>query len=171
MPILHDLLVPARVYLPVTLNRSAINCSAFASTDTPQTIPDNLLTGVDSTLIVPGPGMTIADVTLVIDQLDHNYVGDLQITLVAPDGTAVLVIDRVGGGGRDFFRTRLNDAFSTPIASGKAPFLGDFKPDNPMSAFRNLNSAGTWKLHLVDRAVGDEGRLVAWSLQVCGDSP
>jgi len=129
------------------------------------------LTGVDSTLVVPGPGLTVADVTLVIDQLDHNYVGDLQITLVAPDGTAVLVVDRVGGGGHNFFRTRLNDAFSAPIASGKAPFNGDFKPDNLLSAFRNLNSAGTWKLHLVDRAVGDEGRLVAWSLQICGDSP
>jgi subtilisin-like proprotein convertase family protein len=139
----------------------------------PKSIPDNLLAGVTSTLVIPAPGIQIVDLTLRIDDLRHPYDGDLQMTLIAPNGAVeALLVDRVGGSGNDFVGTRLNDALSLPfLADGAAPFTGAFRPDNPLSTFRDLPSAGTWTLKIADRAPRDEGALYAWSLQVCDQLP
>jgi len=130
------------------------------------------MAGVTSALVIPAPGINIVDLTLRIDDLRHPYDGDLQITLVAPNGTTVLLVDRVGGSGNDFVGTHLNDALSLPlIKGGTAPFTGAFRPDNPLSTFRDIPSADTWTLKISDRAPRDEGALNGWSLQVCDRLP
>jgi subtilisin-like proprotein convertase family protein len=166
-PMRLDLPALTQVFLPIVQMPAPTGCAIFASADVPKDIPDNLLTGISSTLFIPGPGVTIVDLSLNIDHLLHTYDRDLQITLVAPDNTSALVVDSVGEGGDNFIDTHLNDLALTPIISGTAPFTGSFRPDNPLSVFRNLNSAGVWTLVIVDRAARDTGTLYAWSLEVC----
>ena len=161
-----------KVYLP--LIRVAIaptlppGCALFSSTDVPKTIPDNLIAGVQSNLVISGSGVNITDLSLRINDLRHTYVGDLQISLIAPNGTETLLVDRVGNNGDDFMGTRLNDDASIVIVDGTAPFTGNFKPDNPLSSFHDMRSAGIWRLRIADRAVRDTGTLNSWSLEVCG---
>jgi subtilisin-like proprotein convertase family protein len=142
-------------------------CSLFGSSDVPKAIPDANLAGVDSVLVLPSPGFIITSAAVRIDRLTHTYDSDLQISLIAPTGLNILVADQVGLDGDNFLGTILNDTSSLPIVNGAAPFTGNFRPDNPMFQVNNLNSAGTWKLHVVDRVGGDVGSLNAWSLEVC----
>ena len=137
----------------------------------PKAIPDAISFStpgeVDSALIIPQPGVILTDLTVRIDQLLHTFTEDLQISLVAPDGREILIVDSVGGDGDNFISTRLNDSYPTPIVTGTAPFTGNFRPDNPLSQLRGRSSAGVWKLHIVDRGPDDTGTLNAWALEVC----
>ena len=153
-----------RVYLP--LIRRGPPC-VFTSTDVPKYIPDNYNVGVESTLALPAPGVSISNLTVIIDNLLHTYNSDLQIYLVAPDNRSVLIVDRVGDDQDSFIGTRLSDRYTKPIASGTQPFAGEFRPSNPLAAFNGGNSAGVWKLRVVDVANSDVGVLYGWSLEVC----
>jgi subtilisin-like proprotein convertase family protein len=156
---------PTRTSVPTATPRPG--CSLFGSADVPKAIPDANLAGVDSVLVLPSPGFIITSAAVRIDRLTHTYDSDLQISLIAPTGLNILVADQVGLDGDNFLGTILNDTSSLPIVNGAAPFTGNFQPDNPMFQVNNLNSAGTWKLHVVDRVGGDVGSLNAWSLEVC----
>jgi len=167
----HFLRVNHRLYLPLVQRSNtppAPTCPVFTSTDVPKPITDNLIAGVQSSLVIPGPGVNITDLSLRINDLRHTYVGDLQISLIAPNGTETLLVDRVGNNGDDFMGTRLNDDASIAIVDGTAPFTDNFKPDNPLSSFHDMRSAGIWRLRVADRAVRDTGTLNSWSLEVCG---
>src|SRR6185436_3943024 len=148
---------PTRTPLPTATPRPG--CSVFGSSDVPKAIPDANLAGVDSVLVLPSPGFIITSAAVRVDRLTHTYDSDLQISLIAPTGLNILVADQVGVDGDNFLGTILNDASSLPIVKGAAPFTGNFRPDNPLFQVNNLNSAGTWKLHVVDRAGGDVGSL------------
>jgi len=163
-----------RAYLPLLSIAAPLppGCTVYSSWNVPKQIPDNLAAGVASAIVIPEPGISIVDLTLRIDDLRHPYDGDLQISLIAPNGTEVLLVDRVGGSGNDFVGTRLNDAVSLPsIADGTAPFTDDFRPDRPLSTFRDMPSVGIWTLKVADRAPNDVGVLNAWSMQVCDRLP
>ncbi len=111
--------------------------------------------------------------------LDHRFVNDLQITLRAPDGTSVLVIDRTDGNGNNFCQTLLDDESAggsiQAVVSANAPFTGSFKPNLPLSAFDALGGNGTWQLQAQDFFDIDTGNIRAFSLiitpAVCATAP
>jgi len=163
---------PTATSSPTATATPHAGCFLFASADVPKAIPDAISIStpgeVDSALIIPQPGVILTDLSVRVDQLLHTATGDLQISLVAPNGRGILIVDSVGGSGDNFINTRLNDNYSTPIISGTAPFTGDFRPDNFLSQLQGLSSAGIWKLRIVDRQPVDVGTLNAWALEVCG---
>jgi hypothetical protein len=76
------------------------------------------------------------------------------------------LIYRTGGSGDNFIATSLNDAASTPVASGVAPFTGEFLPFSPLSKFQGLDPVGDWVLKIYDALAGNSGTLQAWELSV-----
>ena len=134
-------------------------------------LPD--LTTVEVPLNVPDVGV-VGDVDVRI-RLNHTFDGDLAISLVHPDGTAVFLSNRRGGSG-DNFGSGANDCSGTPtvfddsaitaIGSGTAPFAGTFKPDQALSTLNGKPSSGTWKLRITDAAAGDVGTLFCFQLQI-----
>ncbi|SDO63060.1 proprotein convertase P-domain-containing protein [Lentzea jiangxiensis] len=76
----------------------------------------------------------------------HTYVGDLQVSLVAPDGSAYVLHNRSGGSADDIDQTYTVDL------SGET-------------------SNGTWKLRVNDNAANDAGRIDTWSLNLGGSTP
>jgi subtilisin-like proprotein convertase family protein len=136
----------------------------------PLAIPENSPTSVESELVIPLPSQLIGDLSVRIEHLQHTFISDLQIYLVAPTGKTVLIVDKVGEDGDDFIYTVLNDAYLTSIndPSASAPYFGGFRPHDPLFPMYGLASSGTWKLRIVDIASGDGGALHAWGLEVCG---
>jgi subtilisin-like proprotein convertase family protein/subtilisin family serine protease len=128
-------------------------------------IPDDAAAGITSTIDVPEAGL-IKDVDVRIGDLDHDWVGDLRIELVAPDGTAVTLADHPGGpdnGGDDFAGTVFDDEAATSIAAGTAPYTGRFRPQNDqLSRLDGKQQQGTWTLRVRDLARGNAGTLGAW---------
>jgi serine protease len=96
--------------------------------------------------------------------LNHTYDSDLVITLIAPDGTRVLLSNRRGGAGDNFTNTTFDDSATTAIANGAAPFNGVFRPDAALSVLNGKNVQGTWRLEIRDAAAQDVGTLLNWSL-------
>jgi subtilisin-like proprotein convertase family protein len=139
----------------------------YPSSDVPIPVPDNVAAGIDSALLVPGSGLQLHDIGVRLDDIRHTYDSDLIITLIAPDGTRVLLANRVGQDTDNFYRTVLYDAAATPIVDGSGPFTGAFQPDSPLAALNGHSATGTWKLHIADVAAGDVGTLYAWSLELC----
>jgi subtilisin-like proprotein convertase family protein len=153
-------------------------------------IPDSTPAGVNIPFVVAGVG-SIGDVNFRIDGttcnttnpsltvgVDHSWVGDLKFTLTSPGGTAVVLMNRPGGGtfgssGNNFCQTLLDDDGAFPsiqsITSTGAPplgppYTGTFKPQNPLSAFDGQTADGNWNLNVSDNAAGDTGFVRAFSL-------
>jgi subtilisin-like proprotein convertase family protein len=135
-----------------------------SSTDIPQTIPDQNIVGVKSTLDFTGVGK-IEDVNITLN-ISHEYDADLHATLISPSGTRVKLFTNVGGSGDNFQNTVLDDSAIIPIGTQLAPFTGTFRPEQPLSIFNDEDAAGQWKLELIDDGVGQVGTLTSWSLTI-----
>ncbi|MEM9828352.1 MAG: proprotein convertase P-domain-containing protein, partial [Planctomycetota bacterium] len=114
---------------------------------------------------VSGMEIGITDINFRFDAV-HTYTSDVRITLVAPDGTSAVLINRVGGGGDNFLGTVLDDDADIPLAAGFAPFAGTFRPSEPLSIFNGLDPNGTWELIIDDLGGGDLGIVNHWSMEI-----
>ena len=102
--------------------------------------------------------------------LDHTFVNDLQISLIAPNSTSVLIIDRTDGGGNNFCQTVLDDQSAggsiQAVSSAQAPFTGNFTPNSPLAGFQGQPATGTWQLEAQDFFIGDTGNIRAFSVTI-----
>ncbi len=100
--------------------------------------------------------------------IDHTWVGDLQISLISPNATQVLMINRTDSSGNNFCQTVLDDQSGGPsiqsVVSTDAPFTGSFLPNAPLSVFQGGVANGTWQLQAQDFAGGDTGSIRAFSV-------
>ena len=110
-------------------------CSGTNGTDV--TIPD--LTTVTSTIAIAGcTGNASASSTVEV-HIVHTFIGDLVVTLVAPDGTTYLLHNRAGGS-----TDNINQTYTVNLSA----------------EVRN----GTWSLRVQDAAAADTGRIDSWTL-------
>lgn len=115
------------------------------SSTTPVAIPDFPAPAVLSSVTVQASG-TIADLAVSV-VIEHTWVGDLMLSLMAPDGTTAVLQDRHGGSTKNL--TKTYDLANTPALQ---IFIG-----RPLQ--------GNWSLKLQDMAARDTGRLVSWELR------
>lgn len=144
-------------------------CTNYSPTGLPMNIPDNNSTGIISTINVLDD-FAITDVNVSLD-ITHTWLWDLQVSLISPNGTEVLIYDRSCGSSSDS-RKNINAIFddSAPekVCDNTIPAIhGPTKPDNLLSLFNNESSFGLWKLKVVDNAAGDVGKLNSWTLNMC----
>ena len=108
---------------------------------------------------------TVAQVQLGI-RLDHTYVADLNISLIHPDGTEVLLARRNGGSQNNYGDgsqdcsgnlAYFSDEASESISDRTPPYVGESRPREPFSAFDGKPTAGDWKLKIVDDWDWDQG--------------
>ena len=99
-----------------------------------------------------------------IARITHTWVGDLQIELIGPDGTRVMLADRPGGvdnAGDNFVNTVFSDSAATPLSAGTAPYTGTFKPQGGRSRVQGkprLDTASRRRLGLRHRHAHRMGR-------------
>ena len=147
----------------------------YSAWDVGQQIPDGPVGRVTSVLPI-SEAYRPGDINVLLD-ITHPHVSDLQVVLIAPDGTRIPLITNQGGTGANFSNTLLDDSATTPIANGTAPFsLGyGYKPETPLSTLLNLpllSIYGTWGLEITDTVVGGgaPATLNGWSLIVTPDA-
>ena len=162
--------------VPVQLNTSAPSgaSSSFSATG-PVPIPDNNPTGAVLNIPVSGFSSAISKVVVQL-RITHTFDSDLTISLIGPDATAVNLSVQRGGGGDNFGTdcpassndTVFDDAAATPISAGTAPFVGTFRPDQPLSAFVGKPANGMWQLKVVDSFAIDTGNIECVTLVING---
>ncbi|MBX7219333.1 MAG: S8 family serine peptidase [Blastocatellia bacterium] len=134
-------------------------------------IPDN--TTVNSPITITETGQ-IQDVNVKI-RLNHTYDADLDISLVAPDGTTIDLSSDNGGSSDNFGSgsndcsgtfTVFDDQASTDVTAGSAPFAGSFRPEQALATLNGKSVTGTWMLRITDDATTDTGTLFCWQLEI-----
>ncbi len=109
-------------------------------------IPDNHPVGISDTISV-GESAMVTSVGVSVE-IRHTYRGDLQVLLIGPDGTSVMLHNRRGGGRDNLVQSY--DANNTPGLSQLVDRL----------------ARGNWTLQVRDRARVDIGMLDRWSLSL-----
>lgn len=166
-------------------NLSAQDCSCE---DCPFFVPD---VGQDSTCInvsgltnpilgVGGQGLC----ELAID-FQHTWIGELNIRLIAPDGSSVdLVYDlNPGNNSGEFWDVTylpcsepvmpdptMPDIFSSQNWPGVGPFTGSYYPGNGCLEDLTGNANGLWCIEVIDNVFGDATNIFDWSLTFCDGS-
>lgn len=151
--------------VPVSVSTGAADpaANAVASSDQAVPIPDGS-SWVDQTVTISAPGR-VRSVKVSIPALQHDYSGDLRLTLIAPDGRSVVLSDQHGGGAQNAYTgTVFSDAASEDIRWAAAPYTGSFKPEEALSGLDGALASGTWTLRVEDRSLGGTGVLDGWSL-------
>lgn len=181
---------------PTVCSGSNVNLSAnmFLSNTysaNPNTvITDNNATGINSVVAVPAQVIANASQLKISMTLGtgHTYVGDLIATLTSPCGTTK-VFDRPGvpatttGNSQDLTGTYVFDINAATVlpetSSGPTAIpVGSYKPSNTNgSANTNwsgitfpCSGGGNWTFNMADRASGDVGTLVSWSVIILTNS-
>jgi extracellular elastinolytic metalloproteinase len=108
-------------------------------------IPDDDPEGVTSSVQLPDAG-PIRELAVGVE-IGHSYRGDLEVDLEAPDGRRVSLHQRAGGRASD-----LRETWRSADHEG-------------LASLRGSPTAGTWVLHVADRARVDVGTLHAWSIE------
>lgn len=100
----------------------------------------------------------LADVDLGI-YVEHVQRGDVRVTLQAPDGTRVQLVDGNTAITGDHLNVRLNDAAGTLVNTDgntrnqstiAPPFQNTYRPNAALSAFNGRQANGTWRLEICD---------------------
>ncbi len=138
----------------------------------------------DVTAVVAGipAGATVTDINLMLD-IDHSFVGDLNLTLTSPNGTAVNFLDN-SGSFADNVSVIFDDegaAYATVASSsdvgtpddcsndylGGSTIAGTLQPEqNNFMVFDGTPAGGNWVLSVTDDAGGDGGCLINYSVEV-----
>ncbi len=103
--------------------------------------------------------------------IEHTWISDLDIRLVAPDGTSALLVTGQGGASDDFANTCLNANAATAITSAGPPYTGTFRAQGQLGVANNgQNGNGTWYLRVYDTyPFADEGDVITWSITFGND--
>jgi len=154
----------------VTPNRFKTGLSSCkTSTNVPWAISSSGAPTVTSTLtIAAGAGVVITDLNIIGLKGTHSYVNDLTFTLISPNNTSVVILDRPCDGYTDF-DLNLDDQ---AVSGLPCPPTGGITttPQNPLSAFNGQNSVGIWTLRVKDNFDLDGGSLTGWGLNVNSNS-
>jgi subtilisin-like proprotein convertase family protein len=104
-------------------------------------VPIGDLATVESSITIAGcPRNASATATAEV-HIVHTYIGDLVVSLIAPDGSTYVLHNRAGGSTDD-----INQTYTVNLSSEA--------------------SNGTWKLRVQDAAAGDIGRIDSWTVNL-----
>lgn len=148
-------------------NTDQIDCQAIGAANLPIKLED---------ATVRGSGITYADVFMANDyfiadinveiSIQHTYLSDMTLTLIAPDGTEVLLVKNIGERQSNFVNT-IFDQDGGLIQEAQAPFSGIFQPAESLDVFNGQSSFGRWRLKVEDRERVDTGEIILFNINFC----
>jgi len=109
-------------------------------------IPDNNPEGVTSSINIDAFG-EITEITVTVNII-HSWISDLNVALIAPDGTNIMLHNQEGEDGDD-----INQKYDERNISALADLTGS-------------EMKGNWSLLVIDSASQDVGRLVSWGVRI-----
>ncbi|NUO02181.1 MAG: hypothetical protein HUU01_16365, partial [Saprospiraceae bacterium] len=127
-----------------------------------------------------GGCLQIANVTI---DINHTFVGDVGILLIAPNGSFIDLTTGNGGGGDNWTNCVFSDQAGAFITTGFPPYTGTWRPEgrattlnqpysnaNPLgtftfaNTFNGINADGVWNLYVNDYVFADVGIINSWSI-------
>ena len=152
---------------------SISNQSWTFSNNTSYTIAPTL-TLISSEIMVDIPFDMLHDLQmleLVCLNINHAFDADLNIFVIAPNGTFVELSTDNGGSGDHYTNTCFSPAATADIRgefpfapASFAPFTGLFQPEGSWDDIIDTPVNGAWKLGVLDEQAGLTGTLLNWAI-------
>ncbi|AFY33376.1 S8 family serine peptidase [Calothrix sp. PCC 7507] len=114
--------------------------------DSQMAIPDNNRQGIKSAIAISEPN-TVQNIQVTVN-ITHDFLGDLEIYLIAPNNQQVLLQNRTLGR-----RTDLQTTYT-------------MRSHPALRQLLSLSAKGKWQLWITDYAPQDVGRLNSWELNL-----
>ena len=149
--------------------------TAQTFTGTGADIPDDGTT-LNISLGVNGLSGALNTSTFGLEQvcitINHTYLSDLDVSIVAPDGTVCLLTSAQGGDSDHYTNTCFRADADTSITAGVPPYTGTYRPQGDMGLINNgQDGNGDWQLRVLDTyPFADEGTVITWAITF-GDEP
>ena len=100
----------------------------------------------------------------------HTWSSDLDISLVSPSGTEIILAQDLGGSSDDAYNGTVFEDGGADITAATAPFdMGPYAPVGGTfaDAFDGESISGEWILKVCDDAGGDSGQVLQFSMSIC----
>lgn len=154
-----------------TFSTGVSSCGyVITATDTPIVILAETATTYNSTIQVT-ENLPITDVNVKVN-IQHEWVRDLELFLVSPKGTSVVLTSNNGlDNAKNYTNTVFDQQATDSITKGTAPFTGAFIPEGDLSVLNGELSAGIWTLKVTDLFDTDGGRIEEFTLEFCLTRP
>ena len=148
---------------PFAIGYTTESTCATYNFSTPFVIPEST-SYTARTITVPATTTTVSDVNVALN-FTHQYMSDVQIELLNPQGKIVKLFEK-GCGDTNGSLVLNYDDLGGAITCGKQT-LQTVAPFDPLYLFNELNPSGTWTLRIRDEFVGDVGTLNSASVSIC----
>ncbi|MCA0350835.1 MAG: S8 family serine peptidase [Chloroflexi bacterium] len=123
-------------------------------------VPDNQPSGVNLPISL-NQALIIADLDVEIT-VEHPFVSDLAIRLLAPNGKTLILAEEDGGSGVNFTRTIFDSSAEqsiTLVNETSAPFSGRYRPQESLNYLYGDQAQGVWQLNVADQTGGQDVSL------------
>ncbi len=143
-------------------------CQTFESTDVPKNITANQAVTVEAKITIPAGGV-VSDVNIKKIQGNHSFFKDLEMRLISPSGTDVLLFKDKCPGSFNFnmgFDDSNLGLFGCPPPNTGA----SSKPTEPLSAINGQNAGGDWILRVKDNVISSGGQITGFALELCSSA-
>lgn len=153
-------------YSERSFSTADIFCASYDAADTPIDIPDSNPAGINSVITIPEATGTITDINVTVN-ISHNWTADLELKLIAPNGTEIVLSNGNGADGDNYTNTTFDSDAVDLITSGTAPFTGSFQPEGDLTQLNGSLVTGDWTLNVADTLFWLSGALESWSIEIC----
>ena len=141
-----------------------LNCTLESAKDLPITISTTGAPTITSTITLLND-LPVADINVNLD-LTHSFLADLEVTLISPAGTRVILVSNSCGGNQDILAT-FDDSAEGFICGTTPAIQGTVRPLGSLTAFNGESTYGDWILEVKDIAASDGGSLNEFSMDIC----
>ena len=117
---------------------------------------------LDISIPVSGVGGNIVSANTIVSvcvDITHLAPDDIDMFLIAPNGTQLELSTDNNGGGSNFTNTCFTPTATTNITAGSAPFTGDFQPEGSWNNLYGSLINGNWTFRIQDDSPGFSGTL------------
>lgn len=143
------------------------SCATFGANDLPKSISSSGTPTVESKITVNAGGK-LDDVIVKPLKFNHTFFKQLDVRLISPQGTEVVLFsEKCGPQGGIFNFTFTDDAPSILDCPPLPNQEKTVRPQTPLAAFKGQNSTGTWTLRVKDNTPSDGGNIQDFRLEFC----
>lgn len=130
------------------------------------------ITPTTSTLSVTGlPSNQIITGLTVNLSISEVRDGNLQITLISPNGTSSTLYQNSSDNGQNFVNTTFSDNAGQSIFGGTAPYTGTFTPVSSLNPHTGQPVNGNYRLVILNNGTNDTAILHNWSITINSTAP
>jgi len=135
----------------------------------PKIISANSTPTVESKITV-GIGGTLSDVNVKTVQGNHQFFKDLELHLISPIGTDVLLFKDKCGNFNGTFNFGFDDSALVSFACPPPNNGLAAKPTGILSTMNGEEANGIWTLRVKDNVIGSGGNLTGFQLELCSSA-